>query len=106
MSITEKLKSLNLSDDAIVFLKYEEGTDVLHYNETEIETALSETSVVSEFASLVAQSGLDARTRWHGNILEHLRSEDYLEVVKKCKFIFNSLVTYFHFYFAYFFFIF
>ena len=93
MSITEKLKSLNLSDDAIVFLKYEEGTDVLHYNETEIETALSETSVVSEFASLVAQSGLDARTRWHGNILEHLRSEDYLEEYERGSFEFEDFIA-------------
>jgi hypothetical protein len=79
MSIKQRLQTLNLKDDAIINLKFEEGVDVFHYNETEVETALSETSVVSEFASLIAQSGLDVRTRWHGNILEHLRSEQYLD---------------------------
>ena len=60
-------------------LKFEEGADVFHYNETEIETALSETTVVNALATLVANSKLDARDSWYGNILEHLRDNDYLE---------------------------
>ena len=93
MSITQRLQSLNLPQDAMIYLRYEEGTDVFHYNETEVETALSETSVVSEFASLVAQSGLDARQRWQGNIIEHLRNEDYLEDYERGSFEFEDYIA-------------
>ena len=79
MSIAKKLQSLNLDDDAIITLVYEEGTDVFVHNETEVEDAMSNTNVINEFASLISQSKLDARNPWSGNILEHLRNEDYLE---------------------------
>ena len=93
MSITQRLQSLNLPQDTMIYLRYEEGTDVFHYNETEVETALSETSVVSEFASLIAQSGLDARQRWQGNIIEHLRNEDYLEDYERGSFEFEDYIA-------------
>ena len=93
MSVVKRLQSLNLSQDAMIHLRYEEGADVFHYNETEIETALSETSVVSEFASLIAQSGLDVRTRWQGNVLEHLRSEDYLEEYERGSYEFEEFLA-------------
>ena len=79
MSIAKKLQSLNLDDDAMITLVFEEGTDVFVHNETEVEDAMSNTSVINEFASLISQSKLDARNPWNGNILEHLRNEDYLE---------------------------
>ena len=79
MSIAKKLQSLNLDDDAMITLIFEEGTDVFVHNETEVEDAMSNTSVIDEFASLISQSKLDARNPWSGNILEHLRNEDYLE---------------------------
>ena len=79
MSVANKLKSMNLPEDAVVTLTYEEGTDVFVHNETEIDDAMSNTSVISEFAALIAQSKLDARNRWSGNVLEHLRAENYLD---------------------------
>lgn len=79
MSIAKKLQSLNLDDDAMITLVFEEGTDVFVHNETEVEDAMSNTNVINEFASLISQSKLDARNPWSGNILEHLRNEDYLE---------------------------
>ena len=79
MSIAKKLQSLNLDDDAMITLVYEEGTDVFVHNETEVEDAMNNTNVINEFASLISQSKLDARNPWSGNILEHLRNEDYLE---------------------------
>ena len=93
MSVVKRLQSLNLPQDAMIHLRYEEGADVFHYNETEIETALSETSVVGEFASLIAQSGLDVRTRWQGNVLEHLRSEDYLEDYERGSYEFEEFLA-------------
>ncbi len=93
MSVVKRLQSLNLADDAMIHLTYQEGADVFHFNETEIETALSQTSVVSEFASLIAQSGLDVRTRWQGNVLEHLRSEQYLDDYERGSFDFEDYLT-------------
>ena len=49
--------------------------------------------MVSEFASLIAQSGLDVRTRWHGNVLEHLRGEDYLEDYERGSFEFEDYLV-------------
>ena len=79
MSVVKRLQSLKLPEDAMVTLTYEEGTDVFVHNETEVEDAMNETDVINEFASLIAQTKLDARNRWSGNIIEHLRGEDYLE---------------------------
>ena len=93
MSIIKKLQSLNIEPDAMIYLRYEEGADVFHFNETEIETALSETSVVQEFASLISNSKLDVRTRWHGNVLQHLRDEDYLEDYERGTFEFEEYLA-------------
>ena len=35
MSILNKLKKLKLPDDTMLTLKFEEGADVFHYNETD-----------------------------------------------------------------------
>ena len=93
MTITKKLQELNLSQDATVSLSYSEGTDVFNFNETEIETALSETSVVSEFASLIANTKLDARNRWSGNIIQHLRAQDYLEDYERGSYAFEDYIA-------------
>ena len=79
MSVVKRLQKLKLPEDAMVTLTLEEGTDVFVHNETEVEDAMNETSVINEFAALIAQSKLDARNRWSGNIIQHLRNEDYLE---------------------------
>ena len=79
MSILESLKSLNLDNDAVVSLSYTGGTDVFVHNETEVETALSDTDVVSTFADLVATPGLNTETQYGGNVLESLRAEGLLD---------------------------
>ena len=93
MSFTTRLQSLNLSDDAIVTLTYEEGADVFHFNETEIETAISQTSVISEFATLVSNSKLSASHRWCGNILQHLRDGDFLEEYERGSYEFEEFLS-------------
>ena len=93
MTITKKLIELNLDPDAMVNLSYSEGADVFHFNETEIDTALSETSVVNEFASLIANTKLDARNRWNGNIIQHLRAEDYLEDYERGSYAFEDYIA-------------
>tara|TARA_R110000787_G_scaffold268258_5_gene374726 strand:- start:2246 stop:2722 length:477 start_codon:yes stop_codon:yes gene_type:complete len=79
MSITQKIKNLKLAEDAVVTLSYSEGTDVFVHNETEIETALSDTEVITTFASLVATRGLNVSMKSGGNVLEALRSKGHLD---------------------------
>jgi hypothetical protein len=79
MSNFQKLKDLNLSEDTVVSLSYSEGTDVFVHNETEVETALSATDVVSTFAELIATPGLQAETQYGGNVLQSLRDEGHLD---------------------------
>jgi hypothetical protein len=79
MSIYTKLQSLNLPEDAKVSLRFSEGTDVFVHNETEVETALSDTDVVNRFSELVATRGLDAQTRWGDNIVQEMREQGLLD---------------------------
>ena len=81
MSVVKRLQSLNLPPEALITLTCQQGADVFHFNETEIDTAISETSVVESLSSLIANSKLDVHNRWAGNILQHLRDQDYLEAV-------------------------
>ena len=79
MSILENLRNLNLDSDAVVNLSYSEGTDVFVHNETEVETALSETDVVDSFAELISTPGLNVETQYGGSVLESLREEGLLD---------------------------
>jgi len=79
MSIIETLKDLALEEEEVVTLTYSEGTDVFVHNETEVETALSDTDVVSSFCSLIATPGLKASTVYGGDVIESLRDEGLLE---------------------------
>jgi len=79
MSIYDTLRKLNLDDSAVVTLRYSEGTSVFVHNETEIETALSETSVVDSFSELIATPGLQAHDQWGNNVLEELRDNALLD---------------------------
>lgn len=93
MSITQKIKNLNLDDNALVTLTYSEGTDVFVHNETEVDTALAETDVVSSFASLIATPGLRVTSQWSGEILESLRSDGYLDDYERGSFTFEDYLT-------------
>lgn len=93
MSFIKRLSSLKVANDSLVTLTYEEGTDVFHYNETEVETAIAETSVINELAVLVSNSKLDVRNRWNGNILDYLRNENYLANYERGSYEFEEFIT-------------
>jgi len=93
MSLSKKLKSLKLKDDAMVTLSYRSGTDVFVHNETEIETAIAETDVVSTFAELIAIPGLNVSTRWNGNVLQSLRDDGYLDDYERGSFAFEEYIA-------------
>ena len=79
MSIIKKLQSLNLEPETMVTLAYSEGVDVFVHNETEVETAIAETDVISTFSELIATPKLRVSTRFGGNILERLREDNLLD---------------------------
>lgn len=83
MSITQTLKNLNLEPDSLVTLTYSEGADVFVHNETEIETALTETDVVSTFSELIATPGLTITTPYGGNVIESLRNDGHLDAYER-----------------------
>jgi len=93
MSFVKKLKSLDLPEDAVATLTYEDGCDVMHYNETHIDTAISETSVIEEFASIVSNSRLKAANRWTGEVLSHMREEGYLDDYERGSFAFEEFIA-------------
>jgi len=79
MSITKTLINLNLEPDSLVTLIYSEGTDVFVHNETEVETAMAETDVISTFSELIATPGLQVSTQFGGNVLDQLREDNLLD---------------------------
>jgi hypothetical protein len=93
MSVLKRLQSLKLEKDSMITLTLKEGADVFHYNETEIEDAMNETTVVSEFAALIANTKLDARNRWNGNVIEHLRAHEYLDDYERGSYTFEEYLT-------------
>jgi|ETNmetMinimDraft_21_1059911.scaffolds.fasta_scaffold16573_5 hypothetical protein len=93
MSITQKIKDLNLPDEAVITLSYSEGTDVFVHNETEVETALDETDVVSSFVSLLVEPHLHISNQWSGDILQSLRSDGHLDDYERGSFTFEDYLT-------------
>ena len=78
MSLKNYFADNEISEDNIVTFTYEQGADVFHFNETHVETALSETDVVERMAE-VATSGLTANTPYGGAVLDTLREANLLE---------------------------
>ena len=92
--IFENLKNLDLDEGTIVTLTYEQGTDVFHFNETEIDTALSETDVVTQLAELIATPGLEAKDSWSEElILENLRNEGLLDEYERGSLCFGDYLA-------------
>lgn len=79
MSIFERLTSMNLPGETVVNLSLSDGADVFVHNETEVETALETTSVVNDFAELIATPGLNALDGFGNPILESMRGEGMLD---------------------------
>ena len=75
----DKLKNLNLNNEDVVTLTYSEGTDVFVHNESEVETALADTSVVDAFSELITTPGLKVKTAYGYDVMESLRDSDLLE---------------------------
>ena len=76
MSLYEKIKALGVEDDVKVNFSYEDGCDVLHYTEEEVETAMSQTGFAYTLAEAITQGVLYEK----GNtILDEMRDEELLD---------------------------
>ena len=73
-------------------LTYSQGTDVFVHNETEVETALEETTVVEAFSELLATPGLEAKNPYGESVLAGLRSADLSESYER-NFTFSEYLT-------------
>ena len=93
MSVIDKLRNMNLDDDAVVFLSYSDGTDVFVHNETEVDTALSETDVVSTFTDLISTPGLNATSQYGTNILESFRDDGLLDDYERGSYSFSDYLS-------------
>ena len=93
MSIFETLTSMNLPGDTVINLSLSEGVDVFVHNETDVDTAMNETTVINDFAELIATPGLKARDGYGNPILESLRGEGMLDDYTRGKFTFAEYLA-------------
>tara|TARA_A100001515_G_scaffold4296_1_gene4264 strand:+ start:569 stop:1051 length:483 start_codon:yes stop_codon:yes gene_type:complete len=77
MTLKDNLTKLNVNEETMVTFTFEEGTDVFHFNETHVETALEETNVVDKLAEAIT-SGLEVATEYGHNPLTQLRDSELL----------------------------
>tara|TARA_R100001510_G_C7640372_1_gene198070 strand:- start:803 stop:1288 length:486 start_codon:yes stop_codon:yes gene_type:complete len=92
MSLKANLDNLKLSNNSTVTFTYEDGADVFHFNETHVDTALTETDVVERLASVVT-SGLNVKTQYGDSPIETLRDSDLLEDYERGSFAFEEFVA-------------
>ena len=92
MNFQDKISSVNPSDDASVSFTVSQGTDVFHFNESHLETALGDTAV-PEMVSSVITSGLKITTEYGSEPLEVLRDADLLEDYERGSYFFEDFVT-------------
>ena len=72
----DKIKALGADDETSVNFSWEEGCDVFHYNETHVETALSETNAAYELAEAITEGVFYEK----GNpILDEMREDGLLD---------------------------
>tara|TARA_Y100001970_G_scaffold190812_1_gene232068 strand:+ start:4261 stop:4713 length:453 start_codon:yes stop_codon:yes gene_type:complete len=84
---------MNLPNDTVVNLSYSEGTDVFVHNETDVDTAISDTSVITSFSELVSTPGLNVSTQYGTNVLDSLRDEGLLDSYERGSFSFSDYLT-------------
>ena len=80
MSLYNKIKALGVEDDVPVNFEWEDGCDVLHYNETHVETAMSNTGAAYALAEAITEGVFYEK----GNeILDEMREEGLLEAYER-----------------------
>ena len=90
MSLYKKIKALGVEDDVKVNFAREEGADVFHYTETEVETAMGETGFAYTLAEAITSGVLYNK----GNsILDEMRDEGLLDEYERGAEAFTDFVS-------------
>ena len=74
-----KINEMNLPPETEVTLRYSECTDCSLRNEDEIEQGLQELSVVSTFADMVSQRGMNFTDVYGNNVIDELVENEVLD---------------------------
>lgn len=92
MNLQDRIAAAALTEDAVISFTASEGTDVFHFNESHLDTALEETSV-PELVATVASSGLKLTTEFGYSPIEVLRDADLLEDYERGSFSFEEHIA-------------
>ena len=76
MSLYKKIRSLGVEDHASVTFAREEGADVFHYTEDQVEQAMSETGFAYALAEAVAEGFM---YKEGNDIIDEMREEGLLD---------------------------
>ena len=88
-SFYDKIKALGADDETTENFSWEEGCDVFHYNETHVETAMSETGAAGVLAEAITEGVFYEK----GNsILETMREDGLLDEYERGDEYFTSFV--------------
>ena len=93
MSFTQKLKSLRTTPNTMATLTYSEGANVFLMNEDEVDTAISSTDVVEQFAELITTPGLTVSTPFGTNIIQELRDGGFLDEYERGSYSFSEFIS-------------
>jgi len=92
MSLKDKLSDASANAETEIMFTYSGGTDVFHFNETHVETAINETDVVDRLATVIT-SGLGMKTEHGYDPLESLRGSGMLDEYERGSFSFGDYVA-------------
>ncbi|MBM37852.1 MAG: hypothetical protein CMO97_02150 [Woeseia sp.] len=83
--LINSFNKLEVSNDTEVELIYEDGTDVVHYNDSQDETAMEDTSVIDSLVE-AARSGI----KFEEDLIQSLRDADMLEDYERDSYDFEN----------------
>ena len=91
-SFYDKIKALGANDETTVNFSWEEGCDVFHYNETHVETAMSETGAAYALAEAVTEKGSVFYDKGN-SVIETLREDGLLDEYERGDEAFTDFVA-------------
>jgi len=92
MNLQDRINAANLPAGSFISFTVKEGTDVFHFNESHLDTALGDTSV-PEMVATAATSGLKLTTEYGHDPLGILRDASLLEDYERGSLNFEEFVA-------------
>ncbi len=88
----DKIKALGATDETTVNFSWEEGCDVFHYNETHVETAMSETGAAAVLAEAITEK-FGVFYEKGNSILDEMREDGLLDEYERGEGYFTDFVA-------------